>query len=55
MLAHYESGIHGHLVVWLVEHHDKEAVVLGNATLGNTMTPKTNLQLPSPIQSVSSS
>ncbi len=46
--------------MWLLERHDEEAVVLGNATLGttlanNTKTLGTNLKMPLPIQTVSSS
>ena len=60
MLSDYISGDHGHLNVWLLEHTDGEAVVLPNATLGtilanNTQTLSTNLEMPPPIQSVSSS
>ena len=60
MLADYISGDHGHLGVWLLEHHEKGAVVFPNATLGtvlanNTQTLSNNLVMPLPIQSVSSS
>lgn len=59
MLSDYKSGDHGHLNVWLLEHTD-ESVVLPNATLGttlakNTQTLSTNLEMPPPIQNVSSS
>lgn len=60
MLADYISGDIGHLMVWLLERHEDEAVVFPNVTLGtilanNTKTPSTNLENPSPIQIVSSS
>lgn len=54
------AGDIGHLMVWLLERHEDEAVVFPNVTLGtilanNTKTPSTNLENPSPIQIVSSS
>ena len=58
--ADYQSGDHKDLIVWMLEHHHGEPVVLGNATLGTTIandtkTPSADLDLPLPIQSVSSS
>ena len=60
MLADYISGENEHLMVWLLEHHEHEAVVFPNATLGamlpnNTKTLSTNLEMLSPIESVSTS
>ena len=60
MFADYISGENEHLMVWLLEHHDHEALVFPNATLGtmlpnNTKTLSTNLEMPSPIESISTS
>ncbi|KAK0514244.1 hypothetical protein JMJ35_002861 [Cladonia borealis] len=58
----YEGSIIGageneHLMVWLLEHHEHEALVFPNAILGtmlpnNTKTLSTNLEMPSPIESI---
>ena len=60
MIADYKPGDLEHLNVWLLARTDEEAVVFPNATLGtmlanNTQTLSTNLEMPSPIRSVSSS
>ena len=60
MIVDYKPGDLEHLNVWLLKHTDEEAVVFPNATLGtmlanNAQTLSTNLEVPSPIQSASSS
>ena len=60
LLADNKSGDHKSLIVWMLESHERGPDVLSNGTLGttvanNTTTPSVDLELPLPIQSVSSS